>query len=90
MNKKLYIILTILFALTPLGLLSSYSAWGEWDNEVYQKLIGFIPKGIENASSINPLIPDYGEGSVVMYYLSALIGGGLIFGIFYLLSRSKK
>ena len=90
MNKKnLYIILAILFVLLPLGLLSEYDAWGEWDNEVYKKLIGFIPEGIKNASSFS-IIPDYGEGSVVMYYLSAIIGAGAIYAILYFMLKFKN
>jgi hypothetical protein len=90
MKKKLYIILAILFILVPLGLLTDYSAWGEWDQEIYKKLIGFIPEGIKNAQGIKPIIPDYGEGSVVMYYLSALIGIGVLFAIFYILAKLNK
>jgi len=88
-KKRIYIILTILFILLPLGLLTDYSAWGEWDNEVYKQMIGYIPEGIKNAQTF-AIIPDYGEGSIVMYYLSALIGGGMLFGFFYLLTKMTK
>jgi hypothetical protein len=90
MNKKnLYIILGVLFVLLPLGLLSEYDAWGEWDNEVYKKLIGFIPEGIKNAHSFS-IIPDYGEGSVIMYYISAIIGAGAIYALLYFIVKLKK
>jgi len=88
-KKRIYIILAIFFVLLPLGLLSEYSAWGEWDTEVYKQLIGYIPEGIKNAKSF-AIIPDYGEGSVVMYYLSALIGGAILFGFFYILAKTNK
>jgi len=90
MNKKhLYISLGILFILLPLGLLTEYDAWGEWDPEVYKKLLGFIPEGIKNAHSFS-VIPDYGEGSVIMYYLSAIIGAALIYAILYFMVKTKK
>jgi len=88
-KKRLLIILIILFILLPLGLLTEYSAWGEWDNEVYKQMIGFIPEGIKNAKSF-AIIPDYGEGSVIMYYLSALLGGAILFGFFYFLAKTNK
>ena len=88
-KKKLYIILFVLFTLLPLGLISEYSAWGEWETETYQKLLGFIPEGIKNASSFS-IIPDYGEGSVVMYYLSAIIGAGAIYAILYFMVKLKN
>jgi hypothetical protein len=89
MKKRIMIILGILFVLLPLGLITEYSAWGEWDIQKYKELIGFIPEGIKNAKSIPPLIPDYGEGSVLMYYVSAIIGGAILYGIFYLLSKKN-
>ena len=48
-NTKVF--LGILFVLLPLGLISEYSAWGEWDIQKYKELIGFIPEGIKNAKS---------------------------------------
>jgi len=90
MNKKhLYIILGILFILLPLGLITDYSAWGEWEPETYQKLLGYIPEGIKNAHGFS-IIPDYGEGSVIMYYVSAIIGAGLLYGLLYLLVKTKN
>jgi hypothetical protein len=90
MKKKIYIVVAILFVLVPLGLLTDYSAWGEWDMQHYKELIGFIPQGIEQAKGIKPIIPDYGEGSVVMYYLSAIVGVSVLFGIFYILAKFNK
>ena len=89
MKKKLYIILGILFVLVPLGLISEYSAWGEWDNDVYKNMIGFIPQGIKNANSFS-IIPDYGEGSVIMYYVSAIIGAVSIYAILYFMLKLKN
>jgi len=88
-KKRIFIILTILFILLPLGLLTEYSAWGEWEPEKYKELLGFIPEGIKNAKGF-AIIPDYGEGSILMYYLSALLGSGILFGFFYFLAKINK
>ena len=70
--------------------MTEYSAWGEWDMEKYREMIGYIPDGIKNAKTITPVIPDYGEGSVLLYYLSGVVGVVLLYGILYLLSRKKN
>lgn len=90
--KKALIILAIMIALVPLGLLTDAPAWGEWDSDFYQKTLGFIPEGIAKAKEfIHPLLPDYslpGTNSVVGYYISAVVGSVLIFGIFYLIGKT--
>ena len=88
--KKMFYLLAIVLVLAPLGLISEYPAWAEWENEYYQEALGFIPQGIENAFHVKALLPDYtlsGLNDVVAYYLSGLIGIALIFGIFYLLGK---
>jgi len=93
MKKRLYIIVAILFVLVPLGLLSPYAAWGEWENEHYKELLGFIPKGIAEAHGVDAPIPDYaleGMGETSSYYLSALLGVLLLFGIYYILLKVLK
>ncbi len=90
MKKKIYLILFSILAIIPLGLLTDSPAWGEWDREYYQKILGFIPKGIEKAKEINTPFMDYSFGSlndIASYYLSAIIGIALIFGFFYILSK---
>lgn len=69
-------------ALTPVGLLASGSAWGEWEKEELAKLVGYVPKGVsEFRPLIHPILPDYGfQGAsstalqVSGYLFSALIG----------------
>ena len=51
--------------LSPLGLLlpahfKAGSAWGEWGADEMQKLVGYVPKGLEKLSSLwNAPMPDY-------------------------------
>lgn len=93
MKKQLYLILAILFLFVPLGLLTSFSAWGEWDNAYYKEFIGFIPKGIAQANTLNTPIPDYklqGMGSIASYYFSAFLGIVILFCIYYVLLKGIK
>ena len=93
MKRKAFYILGILILLSPLGLISDADAWGEWGNEYYQKILGFIPEGIKNAKGINALMPDYslsGTNDVVGYYISAIVGIVLLFGIYFILSKTLK
>lgn len=90
MRCKLYIVLFILIVTVPFGLLSKNPAWGEWENNHYQKVLGFIPNGIKNAYAIKSPMTDYsinGLNNVVSYYLSAIIGLLLLYGIFYFITK---
>jgi hypothetical protein len=93
MKKKLFILLAVLVAFVPLGLLSSNPAWGEWDNSYYKEVLGFVPQGIEKSGGIEVALPDYaiaGQSETVSYYLSALLGIGLLFGIYFILLKVMK
>ncbi|WP_297440840.1 PDGLE domain-containing protein [Sulfurimonas sp.] len=93
MKRKVYIVLLTMIVLVPLGLITDASAWGEWENEYYKNVLGFVPKGIENAEGMKPLIPDYsivGVNETIGYYLSAIIGLVLIFFIYFMLMKMLK
>ncbi len=93
LDKKILYILFAMVLLVPLGLITESPAWGEWDNAYYEKVLGFIPKGIENAKGIKTFMADYsvkGFGSVAGYYISAIVGAILVFGIFYIIVRVKN
>ncbi len=87
-SRKVWIPLAVLIALTPLGLLASGTAWGEWGTEEIKGLLGYIPQGLSRLADINHVafLPDYslpglGEsfaGQAAGYYLSAIIGVGII------------
>jgi cobalt/nickel transport system permease protein len=78
--------LIVVLFLTPFGLIAGGTAWGEWDPDALQKLIGYVPKGAAASQDlVKPLLPDYGlphsSGPVWMvvgYLLSAVLGGGLV------------
>ncbi|NPA73437.1 MAG: hypothetical protein GXO12_01880 [Epsilonproteobacteria bacterium] len=93
MKRKAFYILGVLIVLSPLGLISDADAWGEWGNEYYQKILGFIPEGIKNAKGIKALMSDYslsGTNDVVGYYASAIVGIAILFGIYFILAKTLK
>ncbi len=83
-SRKVWIPLAVLVALTPLGLLASGTAWGEWGTDEIKGLLGYIPHGLSRLADINHIafLPDYslpglGEGfagQAVGYYISAIVG----------------
>ncbi|MFH1540950.1 MAG: PDGLE domain-containing protein [Elusimicrobiota bacterium] len=92
-TNKLWIGLMILVILSPLGLIlpeyfKAGSAWGEWGVEEMQKLVGYIPQGLEKLSELwSAPMPDYAfkgweeKGLLQMsfaYIISALVGIGII------------
>lgn len=107
-QKKLWIGLFILALLTPLGVIlpekiNSGGAWGEWEPEKLEKLIGYVPAGLKRLSELwKAPVPDYnfgGEGAsmtvqVISYIASGLIGilavGLAIYVIARLISRNEK
>ena len=88
--KKVYLFVAVCIILTPLGLLTQNPAWGEWEDEYYLKILGFVPKGIQNATSIDAPLQEYSVshlGEVSSYYLSAILGVVVIFGVFVVLKK---
>ena len=99
--KRLLLALVVLIILVPLGLVASGTAFGEWSADDIQKLVGFVPSGIQSLSGLwNPPLPDYGYpaapagfiGGSLGYYLSAIIGavvgGGALFLIGKVLTKN--
>ncbi|MFH1169877.1 MAG: cobalt transporter CbiM [Chloroflexota bacterium] len=77
---------------SPLGLLASGTAWGEWGIEELQSLgLGFIPQGLAGLEGWWPApLPDYGfprMGAVIGYILSACVGIALVVFILWMLGR---
>lgn len=77
---------------TPLGLLASGTAWGEWGAEELKNMgLGFIPQGLQRFEGWWPApMPDYGwprMGAVVGYILSAFAGIALVSFLLWMLGR---
>ena len=90
---KFWIGIAVLIILSPLGLIlpehfKAGSAWGEWGADEMQKLVGYIPQGLEKLSSLwNAPLPDYafkgweekGLSHLSFAYItSAILGIGII------------
>ena len=97
--KPLYILIAVLVVFTPLGLLASGTAWGEWGVEEMSslvsngKVLGYTPVGMEKGFSLASLFPDYSMAGMpewIGYILSAVVGVALIIIFFKLLSGGKK
>jgi cobalt/nickel transport system permease protein len=78
---------------TPIGLLASGTAWGEWGVDELKDLgLGFIPSGLQRFAEWWPApLPDYGwprMGAVIGYILSAFIGIALVALLLWLLGRA--
>ena len=77
---------------TPIGLLASGTAWGEWGvNEPKTMGLGYIPQGLQKLAGWWPApMPDYGlprMAAVIGYILSAFVGIILIGSLTWLLGR---
>jgi cobalt/nickel transport system permease protein len=77
---------------TPVGLLASGTAWGEWGvDELGDLGLGFIPSGLQRFAEWWPApLPDYSfarMGAVIGYILSAFVGIALVALLLYLFGR---
>ncbi len=84
--KPLWIGLGVLTLFSPIGLLASGTAWGEWVAwELRGMGLGFVPQGMERLASLwSAPIPDYairGLGDNLGYILSVVLGILLIVGV---------
>jgi len=94
--KPLLIPLGCLVVLTPLGLIATGTAWGEWGGAELRQKLGYIPKGFAAAAGRwRPLLPGYSlpsvgggaAGSIAGYVISAVVGMALIAGLILLTSK---
>jgi cobalt/nickel transport system permease protein len=101
-NKKhipVFALVAVLIAATPLGLLATGTAWGEWGADEIAEVVtdgsalGYTPSGLANGWSLRVLMPDYaleGMNEAVAYILSAVIGVALLIMLFKLFSIPFK
>jgi len=89
--------LAILVILSPLGLIAAGTAWGEWGSDELKNILGYVPQGLAKISGINHIafFPDYSLpygghnifGVVAGYYISAIVGIGIISVIIVIIGR---
>jgi len=88
-TTKLWLGIGILILLSPLGLLlpehfKAATAWGEWGIKEINKLVGYVPQGLEKLSNLwNAPMADYSfkgweekglSHSSFAYIISAIVG----------------
>ncbi|MEN6351667.1 MAG: PDGLE domain-containing protein [Syntrophomonas sp.] len=98
--KNLWLGLGILMLLSPLGLLATGTAFGEWGVDQLPEEAGFVPAGLAKLADFwqYSLMPDYGIAgfdasfmqSAVGYILSAVVGVFLIVLIMNAFSKVLK
>jgi uncharacterized membrane protein YphA (DoxX/SURF4 family) len=97
--RKLWITLGVLVLLSPLGLLASGTAFGEWGLDQLKEEVGFVPAGVARFADLyHSILPDYSvpalgssaAGSIIGYILSAIAGVVLIIGVFTLFAKIIK
>jgi len=97
--KPLYILIGALIVLTPIGLLATGTAWGEWGVDEMATLVsggtqlGYTPSGMESGFEFSTLFPDYsmtGMPEWTGYILSAVVGVALLVIFFKIISSLMK
>lgn len=76
-TKAIYGLILGLICLTPIGLLATGTAWGEWGTDEIKNVIsggntlGFVPKGMNEGFNFNAIMPDYAISGLpeVLYLL---------------------
>ncbi len=95
----IYGLIVALICLTPLGLLATGTAWGEWGADEIKdvvhggKQLGYTPAGMKNGFSFNAIMPDYsvkGLPEIAGYILSAIAGVAIMVIIFKIISSFSK
>ena len=93
--KPIYALLLGLICLSPLGLLASGTAWGEWGTQEIGAVVsngnqlGFTPEGMLNGFKFSSIMPDYsiyGLPDYMGYILSAGFGVAIFVILFKIVS----
>lgn len=91
--KGSIVAIIVMIILTPLGLIASGTAWGEWGADEVKDLIGYVPNGMNSGFSYHALGDGYGFsglGAVAGYILSAVIGVAVLIILFKVIASLKK
>ncbi|MDW8060525.1 MAG: cobalt transporter CbiM [Thermomicrobium sp.] len=90
------LVAAVIVLLTPLGLVASGAAWGEWSAEELEQLVGYVPSGLARWEgwwraplpdyTVPWLPPDAGFlEQALAYVLSAIVGIGLVSAVVFAL-----
>lgn len=88
-----------LICLSPIGLIATGTAWGEWGTDEIASVIeggsalGYTPEGMTNGINFPALLADYsvsGVPEVLGYIISALLGAAILVIVFKIISSLRK
>lgn len=90
--ELLWVGMGALIALSPLGMLATGDAWGEWSKEDLAKQAGYLPKHLDAIDETGwkgfNLLPDYlSERGMGFYIVAALAGALMIVLMLYAVGR---
>lgn len=91
--RALAALVAVLVVATPLGLLATGDAWGEWAAEDLSAAVGYTPQGMQAGWEWTALLPDYSLGGLpewVGYLVSAVIGVTLLVVVFRALAAGAR
>ncbi len=97
--KAIYGLIAALICLTPLGLLATGTAWGEWGPDEIKDVVsggsalGFTPQGMTNGFRFESVMSDYeitGLPESAGYILSAVAGAAIIVILFKIIINLIK
>ncbi|HTY91502.1 MAG TPA: PDGLE domain-containing protein [Methanocella sp.] len=96
-NLTIFLIAMVaLIVLTPIGLIATGSAYGEWDSDTIQQAVGYVPAGLQSLSGLwNAPLADYGfpgQGDTMAdatpgYIFSAIVGVVVVGGLVYVAGK---
>ncbi|MBV7275215.1 cobalt transporter CbiM [Clostridiaceae bacterium UIB06] len=92
-RKSLYGLLVAMIILSPIGLLASGTAWGEWGADEMKDIVGYVPSAFEHGFNYNALMPDYGVAGInekIGYIISAVAGAAILIIVFKIVASFKK
>lgn len=98
-SKPIWGLVIGLVCLSPIGLLASGTAWGEWGADEISSVassggtLGYVPAGMTSGIQYSALLPDYsvsGLPEAFGYIISAILGVALLVIVFKIISSLKK
>ena len=98
-TKAIYGLIVALICLTPLGLLATGTAWGEWGKDEIKhtvsdgNILGYVPQGMENGFNFKSIMPEYtisGLPEIAGYIVSAVAGVAIVIILFKIIGSRQK
>lgn len=98
-TRTIYLMIFALICFSPLGILASGTAWGEWGPDEIRNIIadgeilGYVPGGMMNGFSFDAPLPDYTFSTLpdtAAYILSALAGVAILIILFKIVGCIKN